>query len=402
MRPQPGISAGGKQRKSLSRFCAWLIAVAAVPAFGQSEAVKNPALDAAFQALSALELGQGLDTFGAIDQAVSQSRLDETIRADLESRLAAVLRGGATALAKDYACRQLAIVGSDASTAVLAELLPDARLSYMARYALEGIGSQAAIQRLREMLGKTQGRQKIGVVVSLGSLCDAAAVPALAGMLDDKDRELREAALTAVGRIGTVEAARILQSFASTASETERNAAIDAELDAAESLCRHGQHEAAAAVCERLLAADSERTRAAAYRGLIAAKPAEKLTMIQAGLAAEASWKRTVAADCLVSLEKGEEIEAIASRIAEFPPAGKLAALQSLKDRSHPAVRKAALVALDHPDAAHRTAALAALIAAGTAEDVPRLAELASRAADREVQSAALETLRLMPAAGTA
>ena len=176
---------------------------------------------------------------------------------------------------------------------------------------------------------------------------------------------------------------------------------VDAELQAAESLCRQGEYETAVGLCESLLSADSERVRAAAFRGLISAKPAESLAMILAGLAAEEPWKRAVAADCVLELKKPEEIKTIASAIPELPVPGKIAAFVSLKDRCHPAVRQAALKSLDQADTEVRTAALAALIASGTAEDVATLADLASTAEDLQVRDAAFETLRLMTASGT-
>ena len=80
-------------------------------------------------------------------------------------------------------------------------------------------------------------------------------------------------------------------------------AVIDAQLAAAESLCRRGESAAAVAICESLQTADSELVRAAAFRGLLAAKPAESLTLILAGLAAEEPWKRAVAADCLAQIQ---------------------------------------------------------------------------------------------------
>ena len=43
------------------------------------------------------------------------ARIDEAIRSDLEARLIATIQGNATDLAKDYACRQLVLVGRDAS-----------------------------------------------------------------------------------------------------------------------------------------------------------------------------------------------------------------------------------------------------------------------------------------------
>ena len=83
------------------------------------------------------------------------------MRTDLETRLVAVLQGAATDLAKDYACRQLPLIGSDACVAAVAELLPNARLSYMARYALEGLGTPAAIRALRERWERRKGVNRL-------------------------------------------------------------------------------------------------------------------------------------------------------------------------------------------------------------------------------------------------
>ena len=371
-------------------------AVPAAPACGQ-----NPALDEAFRKLAGLELGQGLETLHPIRQAVVQSRTDEKIRTDLDARLIAILQGDATDLAKDYACRQLVIVGSDTSIPVLAELLPNPRLSYMARYAIEGIGGPVAIQTLRRMLGKTEGRQKVGVVISLGRLAAGSAAPELSALLAEEDEELREVAVVALGRIGTIPAADALRNFADKAPEGLRNAVVDAELHAAELLCRRGEYQAAVGLCEPLLSADSERVRAAAFRGLISAKPSDSLAMIIGGLAAEEPWKRAVAADCVVGLRKPEEIRIVASAVPKLPGGGKIAAFVSLKGRCEPAVREAALASLDETDAEVCTAALAALIVSGSAEDASTLADLASTAEDLQVRGAAFETLRLMRAGGT-
>ncbi len=374
-------------------FFACLIAAFAAAA----EPSGNAALDEAFKTLAVLELGQDLQRFDPVRQAVAASRTDEPVRADLERRLVAIVESGATDLAKDYACRQLALMGSDAALPALARLLPDPRMSYMARFALEGIGGPAAKKALREMLGKTEGRQKMGAVISLGALADAEAAPAIAALLEE-DRALREACLVALGRIGTAPAADALQAFAQRSGAKPET--VDALLDAAESLCRHGQHEAAAGVCQALLAADSESVRAAAFRGLVAAKPSESIAMITAALGGQEAWKRAVAADCVAELEQPEEIRAVAAVIADLPDEGKIAALLSLKDRSNSAIRQAALKLLGERGVEVRTAALAALVRSATAGDVPTLAALLAGAEDPQVRQAAFETLRLMPTAG--
>lgn len=392
----PSVVPVPKHRLLTVGFWACVItAFASFAAAAEPQPDANPALSQAFQTLVKLELGQDLGIFNPIRQAVVASRTDEAVRADLEGRLIAVLESDATDLAKDYTCRQLVIVGSEASLPALAALLTNPRMSYMARYALEGIGSPAAKKTLRDMLEKTEGRQKVGVVISLGRLADTEAVPAIASLLDEENEELREVCLIALGRIGNVPAAEALQAFAGKAPESLQEVLVDAQLDAVESLCQQGEFQTAAAVCEPLLAADSERIQAAAFRGLIAAKPSESLAMVVDGLKSDAGWKRAVAADWVVGLAKPEEIEKIASSIAELPKAGKIAAFVSLKHRCHAAIRDAALKALDQSDAEVRDAALAALIRSGTPDDVPMLAALVKSSGD-----AAFETLRLMPSEG--
>ncbi len=397
----PGVVPVPKQRFLASAFWGCMVvALAPYATLAQSASDGNPALDQAFQALVKLELGQDLGAFHPIRQAVVASRTDEKTRADLEARLITVLQGDATDLAKDYACRQLVLVGSEASLPVLAASLPSERMSYMARFALEGIGCPAAKTTLRDMLGKTEGQRKVGVVISLGRLADAEAVPAIAALLAEEDKQLREVCLVALGRIGNVPAAEAIQAFAGKVPGDLQDVVVDAQLDAVESLCEQGEDKAAAAICESLMSAESERVRAAAFRGLIAAKPAESLAMIVAGLAAEEPWKRAVAADCVVGLDKPDEIQTIGAAIAGLPAAGKIAAFVSLKRRCHPAIREAALKALDQSDVEVRTAALAAMIRSATPEDVPTLAAIVTGTEDAQVRDAAFETLRLTPVDG--
>ncbi len=362
----------------------------------------DPALDQAFQTLANLELGQDLGVFQSIGQAVSRSHTDGKVRTDIERRFVDLLQGNATDLAKEYACRQLTLVGSDASIPALSRLLANPKLSHMARYAMEGIGSRAASKSLRDAVKTTNGKQRIGIVISLGRMADPNAVASIAELLDEKSPELLAAAVIALGRIGTVGATEALSSFAGKAPETLKSTVVNAQLQAAEILCRQREYQAARTVYESLRSASSVRVRAAAFRGLIRANPAGSLAMIVTGLAAKDNWKRAVAADCVVALKASEEISAIASSLPTLPVSGRIAALASLKNHSHPAIRDASLKLLGRStDARVRTAALEAIVASGTAQDVTILADLASTSEDSKVRQAAFRTLCLMPASGT-
>jgi HEAT repeat protein len=368
-------------------------------AAGAAEVI--PALDAAFQALAQLEVGQSLLPLAPIEQALRRAHGDPTTREDLERRLAAILRGDTTDAGKDYACRQLAIVGSDSSAPIVATLLTNPRLAYMARYALEGIGTSAAIKELREALVTTNGPQKVGVVVSLGRLSDADAESAIGRLLGQKDSPLVEAAVIALGRIGTASSADVLARFAETAPASFENVITNARLDAAERLCSRDERREAIRVYKELQSSESENSRAAAYRGLIDASPSDSAQLIISGLAASESWKRAAAADCIREVRTNHDIQTIAKSVSGLPIPGRVAALASLKGRSDPVLRDAALASLTQLDSELRIVALDVLIEAGLPPDVPQLARLASSDTVSEVRDAATRTLKLMTAEGT-
>ncbi len=382
-------------------FLAILLALPVrVPA--QEALAPNPALDAAFQTLAKLQVGQNLNVLNPIELAVAQAHSSKALRADLEHRLLDILRGNATDVAKQYACRQLTLVGSEVSVPVLAKLLSSATLAHMARYAMEGIGGPAVKAALRAALQKTNGRQRLGIVISLGRLADADAVDSLARLYAaEDDRALRQAILVALGRIGTRNAAHVLLQAGATSSDSLKPVLVDARLEAAEHRREQHDYETARAIYQTLLAADSPRTKAAAFRGLILSSPSSIATMILDGLRASEPWKRAVAADCIYGLSDKKTIETIASAIPELPGAGQLAALTSLQQVSVPAVRTAALKALQADDMELRLAALRVLTNCALPADVPRIAVLAVSTGNSALREAVVKTLSFMPAPGT-
>ena len=109
----------------------------------------------------------------------------------IESKLIAVLRNSqATVAGKQFACRMLERVGSKKSVPVLASMLGDEKLSYMARFALERMSAPEAAAALREGLNRVKGRQLVGVIASLGQKRDDESVEKLASMVNDPDPDV--------------------------------------------------------------------------------------------------------------------------------------------------------------------------------------------------------------------
>jgi HEAT repeat protein len=227
-------------------------------------------LDHAFEALTKFDWGTDLAALAPIEDAVVAAHGKPDDRIQLEKRLIDALEAARSRDAGDYICRKLAIVGSAAAVPSLAARLGSPESSHMARYALERISAPEAAAALRQALPELRGNLRIGVIGSLGSRKDAAAIPALAGLLNDGDAATARAAALALGAIGAAEGAQALQAAAKK-SGAPATALIDALLHCAESLLADEKLAEAGSIYQTLNDPRQPRlVRLAATRGLLA------------------------------------------------------------------------------------------------------------------------------------
>ena len=136
------------------------------------------------------------------EQLASTPHKSEEIMAMDSAELVAILNDpDATEFAKAKACQRLAMVGDAAAVPALAGLLSDPRLAHYARTALEPMPPGAADQALREALGKLDGDLLVGVINSIGVRRDPMALSALAQLRHGDDQSVTEAATAAINRI---------------------------------------------------------------------------------------------------------------------------------------------------------------------------------------------------------
>lgn len=228
-------------------------------------------LEQTFEALKTYDWGMDRHVLDPIDDAVGKTRNDAAARQELESQLLAVLQSNAPRDAKDFVCRQLRTLGTAASVPALEQLLPNAELSHMARYALERIPEPQAGQALERQLPKLNGQLKIGVISSLGTRGQG--VSLLRPLLQDADESVARAAAIALGRIASADATKALGS----AKPRPALAAVfaDASMACAEKLLATGHAKEAKATYQRLLKNNPPAlVRQAAERGLKACQTA--------------------------------------------------------------------------------------------------------------------------------
>ncbi len=155
--------------------------------------------------LEAYDWGGDRGSLVGIDNLIVAARGGADKLAEIEQALLEVLQSDAKLPAKEYACRQLALIGTARCVPVLAEMLSDTDLSDCARFALEAIPDGSVDDALRAALAEASGNLRVGIVNTLGERRDRKAVPALSEMRDSLDKVLSTAVEAALRKIGAPE-----------------------------------------------------------------------------------------------------------------------------------------------------------------------------------------------------
>jgi HEAT repeat protein len=232
----------------------------------------SAAVDDAFNTLKTYDWGADREALKPIDQAIIATQGDPAARKALEKRLVDALAGGLSRSAQDYVCRKLRVVGTTQSVETLAALLPAEQTSHIARYALERIPDEKAVEAMRDALPKVSSKLKPGIIGSLGKRRDTKSIKAISKLLGDSDIQVARAAAQSLGLIGTPAAAKELSGFAKKASANMRMPVADACLICAEQLVADGKKSEALALYKELQGKDQPaHIKVAAMKGMLAA-----------------------------------------------------------------------------------------------------------------------------------
>ncbi len=307
-----------------------------------------------------------------------------------------VLQSDASIKDKAEACRTLALQGGRETVPVLAAMLEDEKLSHMARGALEPMPCSEAGAALRDALGKTTGRIKVGIVNSLAIRRDKQAVPELIKLLSDGDVAVAQAAAESLGVIATPEATKALEDALAQPAVAPANleALCDGLFKCAEKL--EGQREQTIAIYDLLLKVPNTscQVHAGALRGAVLTRgPEQGLPLLLEAFRAEN--EDGFAAALRISRElKGEET--VTAALAELLPVlaveRKVRFIEALGARGGQAAGPAVLAEVKEGSAEIRVAALRALTRMSYSPALKLMEELAG-AEDVEVAKAAQNSL---------
>ena len=353
-------------------------------------------LDGVLAKLGAYDFGGDVGVVTALSELAAATSGRPAERKELAARLAAVLVSPVPAGAKDLACRQLSTVGTAAEVPALARLLPDEKLSHIARYALERIPGPAADDALRQALGRVQGKLLIGVVNSLGTRRDEKAVGPLAELLGNADPAVAEAAAAALGKIGPA-AADVLEKALADAPAGVRPVVAESCLCCAEGLLAQGRTQQAARLYDRVAeAAVLLPDRLAAIRGAVLARKSAGAPLLIEQLRADDGRRFALALGLVREMPGTEITNAVAAQLGALPPDRQLLLVPALADRGDRAALPSVLRLAGQGPSKVRAASILALVKLGDASAVPLLLKAAS-GSDADVAQAARAALAAIP-----
>jgi HEAT repeat protein len=344
----------------------------------------DPKLDAALAAAAKHDYDQNRQPLFDVEELIRTLPA-----AEVEQQLSAFLKSDASLAAKDFVCRQLSLIGSEAAVPVLEPMLTSADTVEMARYALERIPGSAPLDALRNALDQAPADAKPGIVNTLGVRRDAKAVPALEKLASSSDPVLAAAAVAALGRIASTEAV--------TALGAQRGKGVDGALEAsviaAENLAQDGKRAEALKLFETLNASGLPPiTRIGALHGLAAVSGEKAVPQLVAALGDSNTQVQAAAIQFLNTIPGPAITSTMIEQIPKLSATGRVRLVTALALRGDRSAVPALRAALKDAAPEVRVAALEALSIAGDSESVVTLAEIAASSSSEEAQRDAART----------
>ena len=371
------------------------LTLAAVPAAGQLDqrarqdmGLVFDSLDSILKDLQTYDFASGVGALTRLRAYVFIHKDNPQARKETEAALLKFVQGSPAPGGLMAACRALRLIGGPDSVPVLAALVVRPEATDPARYALERIPGPEADQALLAALDKTQGDIRRGIVFSLGERRSPAAVPALTRLVAGKDPVLAADAIKALGKTGGPDSIRGLGEALGKAAVPLKSEIASALLLAAEGAVAAGDKTAAAAVYDRVFAANvSPTSRQAAFKGKIAAGPDPQGAILKT-LAGKEPLLFAPALAAVPDYFGAADVGRVADLMGRLPEDARIQLAALLAKYPSETVRTYVLTAAESSSLNVRLAALRTITAAGDGKSVAFLATKAARAAGAEQEAA--------------
>jgi HEAT repeat protein len=353
-------------------------------------------IDEKLGAIVNYERGMSREPLIAVEKLIRESQNQPEQRKYIELKLAELL-GEATLESKSFICRQLWFIGTADSVPAIARLLMDEETADIACYAIGQNPSEEAGKALRKALNKVSPKVQIHIINLLGDRGDNQSVEAIGKLVSGTNREVSEAAVAALGKIGGARATKLLVETRAKGDSELRFAATDAYLRCAEDLMFEGETKQATLIYKELAGKnETPIIRSAAIKGLADIGGRDIVPLVIAALRDENRMVRTTARSCVRTMEGSGVTEQIASELSKTSPDEQMLLIGALADRGDAAALPAITAATKSTNPEVRKAVLQAVGKLGDASFVGYLVKAATEGTSSEEKSTAVNSLTLL------
>ncbi len=369
----------------------------------RAEAAPNADLPKLIAEAATYQSGQSAEPLQKIEQLLRDSAGKPALKAELETALVKLLAPSATFEARRFACKLLAVVGTDASLPTLAELLKKEETLGIACLALSSRRSPKVNEILRNALPAARGLARIQLISALGNHQDGQAVETLAKLARDADAAVALTAVVALGKIGTAPAHKAIASLRKEARPALAWAVTEATLRVAEQVAAAGDRQAAAAIYTDLVRpASPKNIRRGALAALMAIDADGGQQRILDTLRSRDPVLTPVAIAGVASLKAKAASQTFAAMLGQLSPSAQVWMIEALASRGDDAARRAIRAQLTAGDAQVRRAAVSAVGKLEDASVVPALVKmLAGEGSPEEVRDVEIAIISLRGGAAT-
>ncbi len=235
------------------------------------QTITPSAIHAAALELKTYDFGRSTAPLETLEHMLQAEPRQPAIRGVLEQEFIRALGREYSLAARRFACEKLWIMGSDAALDAVSGMLmdPDWKVAEAGCYAISRRPSGKADQAVGAALEKAQHRSLVAVIQLAGERRDPVVVPRLSELARDKDRQVAQAAVAALGRIASPDAVAAL----------EKAAGEDALLQAAQEMAMRGSPEASRRICARLQKSATNANIRRAAAGILADAKADDVPL---------------------------------------------------------------------------------------------------------------------------
>jgi len=348
----------------------WFCLLFAGLIFGQTGDISSR-LDGNLTAVAMYEYGGSREPLSEINEIIKTAVKSPEIGEQVEKQFIEFLKSNATLAGKQFICRKLCIIGTKASVTVLSRMLDVDETFDMALYALEKNPSSNVDKILSKAMQKVDGKQKIGLISTLGIRRYRPSVDDLQKLVFDQDHEIVVAAIRSLSQIGTDEASHALFVTYQKTSGHIRTEAMNGYLQCADLMVEEGKVDVAKSMYQGFMIPDA--IRSAALTGLIQAEPDRAGEILLDVLHGDDVQLKSIAIRHVGRLDRVDHLEEIAETLPGLSNLQQIQLITALAERGDPAFRDVAIEAADYDDVEVRIAAMKALAVLGDASTLDLL-----------------------------